>query len=118
MTTTETIFGPIVWDYVDSDIIGQGVLLRGLWRDHENGVQIAGILLSEKQDEFHLRDWPLYDWAPRVRPGWYRKVPCSPLVCGDHGWHLYEAQSPGSGAFRALYVDWLYRDSDKARRSA
>ena len=117
VTTTETPFGPISWDYIDGDIVSQGILLRGYWPSEQNAIAVARVLLDDHSDPDHFRDRPLYDWEPRARRGLYRKIPCAPF-CGEHSWHLHDVDEPGRGAFEAIYVDWLYRDSDRRKVEA
>jgi hypothetical protein len=48
------------------------------------------------------------DWEVELdvdRAGWFRFSPCSPHSCGDHSWHLNNANGPGRGAFLGVYFD-------------
>jgi len=103
-------------DYIDSDILGHGILLKGHWPRIQPAIELAEALLR-----FHSNPWEPspdpYGYPPRLDSGWFRKIPCSPLVCGDHGWHLYKADStqPSTGSFEAFLVEWRFDDDPTSR---
>lgn len=40
--------------------------------------------------------------------GWFRKTPCPPQMCGEHGWHWNRADEGSHAAFLGVVLDGVY----------
>jgi hypothetical protein len=86
-----------------------GYLIQGTDNPREARRAVwAHVTVGEAAGDYELDDVRLFVRRHHLslyRVGWFRKNPCGPNWCGDHGWHLGDAKGPGPGNFRAVLAE-------------